>query len=134
MKNLITIILITFLFQLAYAGGNKNYQPSDVAITVPVPYDYSVNEKYNGIKIYTYYVTMRDSIKLAVDLYLPKDLHPGDKLPTVLHQTRYWRSPDIRWPFSMFTNGLVGRAGEIIKKIVANGYAIVNVDARGSGA
>ncbi|MEO6203650.1 MAG: hypothetical protein ABIP82_10615, partial [Nitrospirales bacterium] len=34
------------------------------------------------------YLTMRDGVKIAVDVYLPDDLKPGHTIPTLLHQTR----------------------------------------------
>ncbi len=76
---------------------------------------------------------MRDGVKLALDLHLPKNLPEGEKIPTILYQTRYIRSLEYRWPFSV----LVGDSREINKSIrffVAHGYAWVSVDARGSAA
>ena len=35
---------------------------------------------------------MRDGVKIAVDTTLPATLPPGEKIPTILVQTRYWRS------------------------------------------
>ncbi len=35
---------------------------------------------------------MKDSVKLAADVHLPKDLAEDDKVPALLYQTRYWRS------------------------------------------
>lgn len=34
------------------------------------------------------YVTMRDGVKIAVDVCLPSDLAPGERLPAIVHQTR----------------------------------------------
>ena len=38
------------------------------------------------------YLEMRDGVKIAIDVWLPVDLKPGQKLPTILRSTRYWRS------------------------------------------
>ncbi|MEZ5007733.1 MAG: CocE/NonD family hydrolase [Chitinophagales bacterium] len=116
------------------AQKDKDYQPTDIAIDLPKPYKSVDHGSYKGLKATNFYLLMRDSVKIAMDLYLPKNLEAGAKLPTLVHQTRYWRSPDLRWPFSMFTNGLIGPMGEAITEIVESGYAVVNIDSRGSGA
>jgi putative CocE/NonD family hydrolase len=67
---------------------------------------------------------MRDGVKIAVDLYLPDDLKPGQQIPTIMHQTRYWRAIEYRWLISLFkderSRGIIG--------------TWVDVDVRGSGA
>lgn len=112
----------------------KNNPASDSASGTLKPYDTKLNAVYKGYNINSFYLTMRDSTKLAVELYLPKGLKTGDKIPCILHQTRYWRRPQIRFPFNLFTNGLIGRTADMIKIFISNGYAIVNLDTRGSGA
>ena len=58
-----------------------------------------------------------------------------ERLPTMLHQTRYWRSVDYRWPLSLIKETLPrGHIGTYAKRFIANGYAWVDVDVRGSGA
>lgn len=134
MARIITAALLLFQFSILFAGGDKKTVGVDTASGTLTPYLYMERAEYDGIEYHTYYITMRDSVKIAIDLYLPKGLEEGKKIPTVMHQTRYWRRPQLRWPFSMFTKGLIGRQGQIIKDIVNQGYAIVNVDSRGSGA
>ena len=76
------------------------------------------------------YLIMPDGVRIAVDVYLPKNRKSGETFPTILAQTRYWRMMHLRpWvrPF------LEMPPGEI-KQIVSAGYALVRVDARGSGA
>lgn len=113
----------------------KSYkQATDVAQISPKPYDYTTQKKYKGIEYRSLYLTMRDSVRLAIDVYLPKSRKKDEKLPALMHQTRYWRKPQLKFPVSMFSRGLLGRTGKMIRNIVACGYAIVNVDVRGSGA
>ncbi|HEX8145431.1 MAG TPA: CocE/NonD family hydrolase [Pyrinomonadaceae bacterium] len=78
----------------------------------------------------SHYLTMRDGTRIAVDLYLPKALREGERLPTIIQQTRYYRSYVLRWPFSVFAGGI----RPSVKRFVENGYAYVCVDVRGSGA
>ncbi len=81
------------------------------------------------------YLTMRDGVKIAVDLYLPDDLQPGEQIPTMIHQTRYWRAFEYRWLISLFkdkrSRGIIGNYAE---RFLQQGYAWVDVDVRGSGA
>jgi uncharacterized protein len=131
-----SLFLLLFSFSSLSAFGQKKNKttPTDLALTTPSPYNYTSQKIYTDITIQTYYVEMRDGVKIAVDVYLPKGLKSGTKIPTILHQTRYWRSPELRAPFKWFSDGLLGTMGKAIKEFVFCGYAIVNVDARGSGA
>lgn len=86
---------------------------------------------YPGMVRTSEYLTMRDGVRIAVDLYLPEDLPPGTRVPAMVMQTRYVRGMDYRWPFSRF---LQGRFQPMIEYFVTRGYAWVYVDARGSGA
>jgi hypothetical protein len=55
---------------------------------------------YKGIFSSSRYLTMRDGVKIAVDLSLPAGLKDGERIPAILRQTRYFRSLDIGWPLS----------------------------------
>ncbi|HEX5876225.1 MAG TPA: CocE/NonD family hydrolase, partial [Pyrinomonadaceae bacterium] len=65
------------------------------------------------------YLPMRDGVKIAVSLMLPKDLPADQKLPAIMTMTRYWRGREGGQPNTF---------------IAAHGYATVFVDARGTGA
>ena len=98
------------------------------------PTAYTSTPAYAGIECKSLYLNMRDGVRIAIDVYLPKGLAAGTKLPTLLHQSRYWRAISLRWPLHLLTDGLIGPEGKRLKEIIRNGYAFVNVDARGSGA
>ncbi|MEM7367836.1 MAG: CocE/NonD family hydrolase [Bacteroidota bacterium] len=100
----------------------------------PVVYPYEQHRQYNAIERQCTYVRMRDGVRIAVSVYLPKDLPQGTQLPSLIHQTRYWRVPKLIFPLDRFTLGLLGPDGDRIREIVRQGYAFVSVDARGSGA
>jgi len=85
---------------------------------------------YSGWSRESRYLAMRDGVRIAVDVYLPAGLQAGDRLPTILHQTSYHRSHQLRWPVSL----LMDRPGPLVELFVTRGYAWVDVDARGSGA
>lgn len=65
----------------------------------------------------TFNIPMRDGVKLATDVYLPSNLKPGEKVPTILIRTIYGRraftEPELRFVF--------------------RGYALVAQDCRGRG-
>ncbi len=104
-------------------------EPGDEAITVPAPYN--IGKKiYNKIKRRSFYLTMHDSVKIAIDLYLPKPLPESTKLPTIIEQTRYWRSAQLRTLF----RPLFDKPYPIVTDFVKQGYAFVYVDTRGTGA
>src|SRR4029450_5024191 len=44
----------------------------------------------------SHYVAMRDGVRLAVDIHIPKGLKPGERTATILHMSRYYRSLDIK--------------------------------------
>ncbi len=91
--------------------------------------------KYDGIEYQSTYLTMRDSVKIAVDYILPKGLEDGKKLPTILYQTRYVRSVEPAFPFRLFKDPAFGQINEKeIRFFTSHGYAVVIVDVRGSGA
>jgi len=136
MKNFLSRIFLCCLICGSYpfAGAQYLYLPSDRAGGALEPYTSPTDHKYRELEIQRQYITMPDGTQLAADIYLPGSRKKNEKFPVILHQTRYWRAPQIRWPFSMFTNGLLGIYGEMIKRFVAAGYVIVNVDVRGTGA
>ena len=106
---------------------------ADAATTLPAPY--SRPPAFKGIVRESHYVTMRDGVRIAVDVLRPASA-AGKRLPTVLQQTRYWRTPDIRFPFNLFASPLdyQGIFGRFKTQLVERGYAWVDVDTRGSGA
>lgn len=107
---------------------------ADAATTVPRPY--ASEASFKGIKRQSTYLTMRDGVRIAIDVRRPANAPAGQKLPTILQQTRYWRTPDIRFPFSLFASPLdyQGIFGRFKRELVAAGYVWVDVDTRGSGA
>ena len=85
----------------------------------PQRYPGYVEPKYKELERRSLYLTMRDGVKIAIDVVLPKPLTPEDKIPTIMHMTRYWRSNEVNKPALFFPS---------------YGYAQVFVDARGTGA
>jgi len=72
------------------------------------------------------YVTMRDGVRIAIDVWLPS--RPNGRVPVLMKATRYWRAFDVREPKAPDFNLAEAKA------VTGAGYALVLVDVRGSGA
>ncbi len=75
------------------------------------------------------HVPMRDGVRIAVDVWLPAGIEPGTRLPTMMRATRYWRARHLPGaPLEGASNFAEAEQWN------GAGYALVLVDARGSGA
>lgn len=138
LRALILGVALLLATSLVGCGGNEvppAREPGDAALTVPAPYDPGKPE-YKAVRRESRYLTMRDGVKIAVDVYLPKKLPADAKLPAILHQTRYWRAKRLRWPASVLVDEfeVEGLLGSFKRRALEQGYAWVDVDTRGSGA
>lgn len=84
---------------------------------------------YDDFEVQSQYVKMRDGVRLAVDVLLPKGRPTDARLPALLYQTSFWRSVEVRWPFNHFHE-----PDALQRFFVRHGYAVVLVDVRGTGA
>ena len=90
---------------------------------------------YKGFDYHSEYLEMRDGIKLAADICLPKKLEKDKKIPTILYLTRYVRSFETKFPFSLLSKTLFGQnTKKEIEFFTSYGYAVVIIDVRGTGA
>ena len=84
------------------------------------------------------YVTMRDGVRLAVDVWLPEALEQGQALPTVMRATRYWRAtatgPLRRLMMALGRDDPATLVPGVVRAFNEAGYAVALVDVRGSGA
>ncbi len=95
---------------------------------------YSV-QQYKGFSYTSHYIAMPDSVLIAADIYLPKHLEKGKKVPTILYLTRYVRSIRAKSPFNLIKDPIFGDIPEEeIKFFTSYGYACIIVDVRGTGA
>lgn len=89
--------------------------------------------QYKGVTTESLYIQMRDGTRIAVDVMRPKDAPRDAGLPTILIIARYWRSFALRG-LSPPNRAPIGPRKPLPDFLVANGYAVVAVDSRGSGA
>lgn len=115
----------------SFSGTDSDSDSTEVQIQFP---DYDREMDYKGHKRSSYYVEMDDGIRLAVNVYLPKGLKKGEKVPAVLFQTRYWRAVGLKWPFSAMLDMVPHTANFPVLEFPKYGYGLVTVDVRGSGA
>ncbi|MEZ5002711.1 MAG: CocE/NonD family hydrolase [Chitinophagales bacterium] len=98
-------------------------------------YDGYSEERKDKLDYYSYYIPTDDDELLATDVILPRKKEKGEQFPTVLFLTRYLRSLEGKWFIKPLKNPVFGQVSEDeIKFWVSNGYAVVLVDVRGTGA
>jgi uncharacterized protein len=75
------------------------------------------------------YIPMRDGVRIAIDVWLPAGLPADQKIPAIMRATRYWRAQDN------IPRGAESDSNSKTAQMFNNaGYALVLVDARGTGA
>jgi putative CocE/NonD family hydrolase len=91
---------------------------------------------YEGTAAESLYLTMRDGVRLAAEVILPRNLPAGARIPALLSQTRYWRAMELRAPFKWFLSpeALDPDFKDFQPFFASHGYAQVIVDVRGTGA
>ena len=82
------------------------------------------------------YVMSGDGTKIAIDIWLPETLNPGQRVPALIKATPYWRAQQLTWIGKALATFL---APEFVIEpdvdiLNRRGYAVVAVDARGTGA
>ncbi|MFM1877110.1 MAG: hypothetical protein RL266_2847, partial [Bacteroidota bacterium] len=97
MRKLILALLAMAIGTVGYSYVGNEADSTDTQKEAPI---YEREMEYKGHRKTSYYVAMDDGIKLAVNVYLPRGLKKGEKIPAVLFQTRYWRGVGLKWPFS----------------------------------
>lgn len=92
--------------------------------------------QHEGMTTQSLYVPMRDGVRLAVQVVLPRDLASGARIPALLSQTRYWRAMELRAPFKWFLKpeALNPDYRDFQPFFTGRGYALIMVDVRGTGA
>jgi putative CocE/NonD family hydrolase len=118
----------------SFASGKSKKSTVEKVSSFGLYEGYSIPE-YKGFDYTSLYLTMRDSVMLATDIFLPKKLEEGKKIPTIVYLNRYVRSLKAKFPFSILKHPVLTVVSEEeIKFFTSHGYACVIVDTRGSGA
>ena len=80
------------------------------------------------------YITSRDGTKIAVDVWLPPQLAQGQRIPALIKATPYWRARELSLPGKALAYFLAPDFEPDIAWLNHRGYAVLGVDARGTGA
>lgn len=84
------------------------------------------------------YVTMRDGVEIAVDVWLPEDYAKAEKLPALINPTRFWRGHEFgigaRIQLGLGLSEDRHAVRPRVQQLNEVGFAVVVVDTRGSGA
>lgn len=124
--------LIILFFTLTIVGWSAQAQTK---ISEFGQYEGYSEERTKKSKYRSYYIETRDSLKLAADVFLPKDLKDDEQLPTIVYLTRYIRTLRGKWFIRWLKNPIFGQVSEEeVEYWTKHGYAVVLVDVRGTGA
>jgi putative CocE/NonD family hydrolase len=97
-------------------------------VSSPGKYQGHSTAEYDGWQREARYITMRDGVRLAIDVMRPTQggvLH-AERLPVVWAHNRYHRASIV--------NGQLRTTFDWARPLLSHGYVIAVVDARGSGA
>lgn len=131
MKNSILFLSIFLSLSIAAVGGGGKDGTKTLGET-----HYNPEPQYRtAFDYYSKYVPMRDSVRLAVDVFLPKNLEAGKKVPTVVYFVRYVRTFQLKAFWRGLKDPAFGSVAEDeVKFLNSHGYAVAIVDLRGTGA
>jgi putative CocE/NonD family hydrolase len=122
--------LLLILLGLTVTSGYAQPQ-TEQKVSAPGQYSGYTSPEYKSFAVSSQYVTMRDGVRIAVDIYMPTEGPARDKFPTVLVMLPYHRAsvtdkgvsqPQASDPTSEF------------RVVISYGYAFVVADVRGTGA
>ncbi len=121
---LVLLILLVAAIRVAAQSNTDNRELNILLSKLPQNvetkrYKGFVPPRFNETTVKSVYLPMRDGVKIAITVVLPKDLPATEKIPAVLSMTRYWRGKQGEQPATSYHR---------------QGYAHVFVDARGTGA
>ncbi len=89
--------------------------------------------RYRTVTSESLALPMRDGVPIAIDVILPEGVAAGERLPTLMIMARYWRSMALIFP-NPPGKPPIGPREEAVGYFASLGYAVVVVDARGTGA
>jgi len=94
---------------------------------LPHPTDLlEAGDPVEGAASSSFHLTMRDGVRVALEVHQPP-LLPGERVPSCLRSTRYWRST-AGSPVKEHLEALE------VQRWLREGFALIRLDARGTGA
>ena len=97
MRTKISLVMLLLSCLVTSAQSPDENQVNLLLSTLPPNQDLQryknyVPPQFKGTVHRSFYLTMRDGVRIAVQLVLPGDLPPDQKIPAILNMTRYWRA------------------------------------------
>ena len=117
------LLSLTFALGLVPVAGAQTAPAAAQGQAYTPSYKNYTQPQYKSATVTSFYVPMRDGVRLAVDLTLPEGLPAGARIPAIVQLTRYWRARAGQTA-----------AGDLQKFFAAFGYAFIVADVRGTGA
>jgi putative CocE/NonD family hydrolase len=132
--SLLAMLLFLPLASLGWLWRQRRRFVSVVAalvflVAVPI-HAMKIRIQVSPVLLQSLYIPMRDGTRVAIDVYLPRNLGPDEQIPAALHQTRYHRNFNWVFPYNLVVPPWTSGAD----RLTAARIAWVKVDARGSGA
>jgi putative CocE/NonD family hydrolase len=121
--------LLVILLGLTVTSGYAQPQ-TEQKVSAPGQYSGYTSPEYKSWTTTSQYVTMRDGVRIAVDVDIPADGPARQKFPTVLIMTPYHRASITDTGIEDY---LSGRNDEF-RVVSSYGYVFVVADVRGTGA
>jgi putative CocE/NonD family hydrolase len=122
--------LLLILLGLTVTSGYAQPQTGQ-KVSAPGQYSGYTSPEYKSFAVTSQYITMRDGVRIAVDVYIPADGPARDKFPTVLVMLPYHRASvtdqGVSQPYATDPNSE-------LRVVMSYGYAFVAADVRGTGA
>ena len=120
------LVLLGLTVSTSYAGPQTEQK-----VSAPGQYSGYTSPEYKSFTTTSQYITMRDGVRIAIDVYMPADGPARDKFPTILVMTPYHRA-------SVTDKGVVQTEASDptseFRVVMSYGYAFVVADVRGTGA
>ncbi len=99
-------------------------------VSLPMHYPSANNTIFNNFTTHSEYVSMSDGVKIAIDVFTPKEGPDQQQFPVVLAYTPYQRSQIDRETGKISDLSSSG----LSKLLLSQGYVLVSADVRGTGA
>jgi putative CocE/NonD family hydrolase len=122
-------VVLLALLTLTVAVGHAEPQRQE-KVSAPGQYSGYTSPEYASHTTTSQYVTMRDGVRIAVDVHIPSEGPAQEKFPTVLVMTPYHRA-------SVTDEGIqdyLSSPTSEFRVVNSYGYVIVVADVRGTGA
>lgn len=124
-------IMVGVLALVALVGAGATIVVGGLLYTMKAP----MRTAGGALQHTSLYIPMSDGVRIAADVWLPKDLKAGARVPVLIVGTPYWRGVSLTFIGKAATEvGLLDFGAPDIDYVNAHDFAVLSVDTRGTGA